>query len=69
MMTKKTNLPENEDKTRNKNLPKEEMTWIRSRAVSRVWRRDETKMSTGLKGECVVMAAYVGLFILFIRGQ
>jgi hypothetical protein len=26
-------------------------------------------MSTGLKGECVVMAAYVGLFILFIRGQ
>lgn len=42
---------------------------VRSSAVSRVWRRDETKMRTGFVGECERIAAKVGLFIAFIRGQ
>ena len=42
---------------------------IRSSAVRRVWRREETNTSTGLVGECTWMAAYAGLFIAAMRGQ
>ena len=49
--------------------PKQHSTWMRSRAVSLVCRRDDTKMRTGLSGEWVHMAAYAGLFMLFILGQ
>lgn len=45
------------------------LTCMRSRAVSLVWRRDETNTSTGLNGEYWLMAAYVGLFMLIMRGQ
>lgn len=45
------------------------LTWMMSSAVSLVWRRDETKIRTGFAGEWVHMAAYAGLFMLFILGQ
>jgi hypothetical protein len=40
-----------------------------SSAVSRVWRRLDTKTSTGLVGECSWIAAYAGLFMVAMRGQ
>ena len=42
---------------------------IKSIAVRRVCRRDDTNTSVGFSGECVRIAAYVGLFIVIIRGQ
>ena len=41
----------------------------RSKAVKRVWRRDETKIKTGFSGEWVLMAVYAGLFMVAMRGQ
>ena len=42
---------------------------MRSNAVSLVCRRDETNIRTGFVGEWVHIAAYAGLFMLFILGQ
>ena len=42
---------------------------MRSMAVSLVCRLDDTNTSAGFSGECVRIAAYVGLFIVAIRGQ
>lgn len=42
---------------------------ISSKAVRRVCRLDETNTSTGLVGECVLIALKVGLFIVAMRGQ
>lgn len=42
---------------------------MRSSAVSRVCRRDDTNTRTGLAGECVCTAAYAGLFMVAMRGQ
>lgn len=54
---------------KNHNCEAQDLTWIRSNAVSLVWRRDETNIRTGLVGEWVHIAAYAGLFMLFILGQ
>ena len=42
---------------------------IKSRAVRRVCRLDDTKTKAGFTGECSRIDAYVGLFIVAIRGQ
>ena len=42
---------------------------IRSKAVRRVCRLEETKISVGLFGECCWMAWKAGLFIEIILGQ
>ena len=42
---------------------------MRSNAVSRVCRRDDTNTSVGFSGEYRSMAAKVGLFMVAIRGQ
>lgn len=42
---------------------------VRSSAVRRVWRREETKIRTGFVGECDRIEANAGLFMAFMRGQ
>ena len=42
---------------------------IKSKAVSLVCRREETKIRTGFEGECVLIPLKHGLFMVAIRGQ
>ena len=42
---------------------------MRSNAVMRVWRREETNTRVGFSGEYMVMEEYTGLFMVAMRGQ